>query len=267
MSAPRRAARSSGGTLDGCRRDRGHALSGADPHLGALRLLVPTEVEGSDDDIDTLVVSTAVGVHAGEVVGQLVPVDDSTSGALFRSGKPVITESFRHPNPAFTDVGQRPAIVMPLCAKDNVVGVTAVARSASAPAFDPSYLDSVSDFASHAATALLLAAGRDRERELSILADRERIAHEPHRRCPRDRLRATSSRWAQRNPFCSVFVVAELTEGHDIAITLHTTGAMTAVGSELAEHAAAVMTQAISSSLRHSGASPLTVAIAAGETY
>ena len=50
---------------------------------GALRLLVPTEVEGSDDDIDTLVVSTAVGVHAGEVVGQLVPVDDSTSGALF----------------------------------------------------------------------------------------------------------------------------------------------------------------------------------------
>ena len=73
--------------------------------------------------------------------------------------------------------------------------------------------------------------------------------------------------WAERNPFCSVFVVAELTEGHDIAITLHTTGAMTAVGSELAEHAAAVMTQAISSSLRHSGASPLTVAIAAGETY
>jgi hypothetical protein len=41
----------------------------------------------------------------------------------------VITDSFRHPIPGFTDVGQRAAIVMPLRAQHNVVGVIAVARN------------------------------------------------------------------------------------------------------------------------------------------
>ncbi len=171
-------------------------LSGADPEVDALRLiadaalkliageqaivLVPTQPEGTGDDSDTLVVSTAVGAHADEVVGHEVPVNDSTTGTVFRSGMPIITESFHYPIPSFTDVGQRPAIVMPLRAHDAVVGVIAVARNADAPPFDPSYLDSVSDFADHAAMALTLAAGRHRQRELNFLADRERIAHELH---------------------------------------------------------------------------------------
>jgi signal transduction histidine kinase len=300
-------------------------LSGADPHVGALRLiaeramelteaeqaivLVPAEVDGSGDDIDTLVVSTAVGVHAGEVVGQLVPVADSTIGAVFSSGKPVITESFRHRIPAFTDIGHRPAIVMPLCTKDNVVGVIAMARSVDAPPFDPSDLDSASDFASHAAIALQLAAGRDRERELSILADRDRIAHGLHdhviqrlfgagldlqgaiarSRSPEmtNRLTATldSLQSTIEDIRATVFglqaragpsetflqrvrqLVAELTEDHDIDTTLQTAGPMTAVGSELAEHAAAVMAQAISNTLSDSGASGLTVAITAAEIF
>ena len=171
-------------------------LSGADPHLGALQLiagramelagaeqaivLVPAAVNGSGDVAESLVVSTAVGAHAAEVFGQLVPMDDSTSGAVFRSGKAVITEHFRHPIAAFTDVGQRAAIVVPLRARNAVVGVIAVARNTVAPPFDPGVLDSVSVFAGHAAMALQLAAGHDRERELAILADRERIAHELH---------------------------------------------------------------------------------------
>lgn len=173
-------------------------LSGADPEVDALRLiadaalrlidgeqaivLVPTQRGGSGHDSGTLVVSTAVGAHADDVVGQEVPVGDSTTGAVFRSGKPIVTESFHYPIPAFTDVGQRPAIVMPLRAHDEVVGVIAVARNADAPPFDPSYLDSVSDFADHAAMALTLAAGRHRERALNLLADRERAARDLHDR-------------------------------------------------------------------------------------
>jgi signal transduction histidine kinase len=142
-------------------------------------VLVP-DSDRQSDELETLVVSAAVGVHADEVIGQRVPVDDSTSGAVFRSGEPVITDSFRHPIQAFTDVGQRPAIIVPLRAHDSVIGVIAVARNKDDPAFDPSYLELVSDFARHAAIALTLARARSRERELTILADRERIAHDLH---------------------------------------------------------------------------------------
>ena len=43
-------------------------------------VLVPSEADLPVDDVDTLVVSTAVGMHADEVLGQRVPVDGSTTG-------------------------------------------------------------------------------------------------------------------------------------------------------------------------------------------
>lgn len=142
-------------------------------------VLVP-EVGDSGDGARTLIVSTAVGLHAEKVVGQRVPIDASTSGSVFQSEMPVITESFLHPIQSFTDVGERPAIVMPLTLEDAVIGVIAVARHRDGPPFDPSYLDLVRDFARHAAIALTLASSRARERELTVLADRERIAHDLH---------------------------------------------------------------------------------------
>ncbi|MCV7053271.1 GAF domain-containing sensor histidine kinase [Mycobacterium heidelbergense] len=171
-------------------------LSSAGPHVRPLELiaeraravtdaeqaivLVPADPELPDDEIDTLVVSAAVGVYASEVIGRRVPVDGSTSGAVFRSGKPLITELLKYPIQAFTDVGQRPAIVMPLRAHDRVAGVIAIARGADQPPFDESYLDLVSDFATHAAMALVLASAREDARRLTILAERERIAHDLH---------------------------------------------------------------------------------------
>jgi len=171
-------------------------LSSAEPHRRPLQLiaerarvlteaeqaivLVPADADLPNDETDMLVVSVAVGVHAGEVMGQRVPVQGSTSGEVFRSGKSLITESLRYPIQAFTDVGQRPAILMPLRAHDQVAGVIAIARGVDEPAFDESYLDLVSDFATHAAMALVLASARDDARQLTILAERERIAHDLH---------------------------------------------------------------------------------------
>jgi signal transduction histidine kinase len=150
-------------------------LTGAEQTI----VLVP-DFDREPDEPETLMVTAAVGLHANEVIGQRVPVGDSTSGGVFRSGIPVITESFQHPIQAFTDVGQRPAIIMPMRAENAVVGVIAVARNENDPPFDASYLELVSDFATHAAIALTLAAARSRERELTVLADRERIAHDLH---------------------------------------------------------------------------------------
>jgi signal transduction histidine kinase len=172
------------------------ALLSAEPHHRPLQLiaerarvltnaeqaivLVPADADLPDAEIDTLVVSAAVGAHASEVIGGRVPVDGSTSGVVFRSGKPLITEALSYPIRAFTDVGQRPAIVMPLCAHDQVAGVIVIARSAEQPPFDDSYLDLVSDFATHAAIALMLSSGREHARQLTIVAERERIAHDLH---------------------------------------------------------------------------------------
>jgi GAF domain-containing protein len=143
-------------------------------------VLVPADAELPVEDVDTLMVAVASGLHASDVIGQLVPVDGSTTGEVFRSGAPVITEAFHHPIHGFTDVGQRPAIVMPLRAQDGVLGVIAVARNQYRPRFDTGYLALMRDFADHAAVALKLAAGREQARELAVLSDRERIAHDLH---------------------------------------------------------------------------------------
>jgi two-component system, NarL family, sensor histidine kinase DevS len=156
--------------------DRACALTEAEQAI----VLVPVDADEPIDEIDTLVVSAAVGVNSSEVIGQQIPVDASTSGEVFRSGRPLITESFSYPIQAFTDIGQRSAILMPLRAHDEVAGVIVVARSAERPAFDDSYLALVSDFATHAAIALALASGREHARQLTIVAERERIAHDLH---------------------------------------------------------------------------------------
>jgi signal transduction histidine kinase len=171
-------------------------LSTAEPHQRPLQLiaeracaltdaeqaivLVPVDADLPVDEVDTLVVSAAVGLYASEVIGQQVPVDGSTSGAVFRSGTSLITESLSYPIQAFTDVAQRPAIVMPLRAHGEIAGVIAIARGTDEPPFDDSYLDLVSGFATHAAIALALASGREHARQLTIVAERERIAHDLH---------------------------------------------------------------------------------------
>jgi signal transduction histidine kinase len=143
-------------------------------------VLVPVDADLSFDEVDTLVISAAVGRNVSDVIGQRIPVDGSTSGRVFRSGTPLITESLNYPIPAFTDVGQRSAILMPLRADHTVAGVIAVARSAGQPPFDDSFLDLVRDFATHAAIALMLATGRENARQLTVVAERERIAHDLH---------------------------------------------------------------------------------------
>lgn len=156
--------------------DRACALTDAEQAI----VLVPLDADLPIDEVDTLVISAAVGLNASEVIGQRIPVDASTSGGVFRSGEPVITESLSYPIHAFTDVGQRSAILMPLRTQDEVAGVIAVARSADRPPFDDSYLDLVRDFATHAALALMLASARQHARELTLVAERERIAHDLH---------------------------------------------------------------------------------------
>jgi signal transduction histidine kinase len=290
-------------------------LSGMDPHLRPLQLiaehtcaltgaeevivLVPDDADLPAQQVDTLVVSTAVGRHANEVIGQLVPVARSTTGGVFRSGAPVIAETFRHPIQTFTDVGRRPAIVMPIRCQDTVIGVIAVARGTDRPAFDARDLELMSDFAGHAAVALTLASAQER----SVLTDRERIAHNLHdlvvqrvfavgmdvqgtvarSRSPEvtDRLNRTlsdlqaiiedirtaifglQSPAGQTRSFRRRIqqTVADMTDSRDITTTLQISGPLTVIGDLVAEHAEAVIMEAISNAVRHSGGTRLTVKV------
>ena len=62
-------------------------------------------------------------------------------------------------------------------------------------------------------------------------------------------------------------VVADLTRNRDVVTTVRMDGPMTAVGDELADHAEAVTTEAVSNALRHSGASRLTVEINVADMF
>ena len=153
------------------------ALLSGDPQTGPLQLivnrtlelaeaeqailLVPSEPDLPVADVETLVIAAAAGRYTAEVIGQQVPMDRSTTGGVARRGIPLITDSFQYPIEGFTDVGERPAIVIPLIADEAPLGVIAVARNPHQPAFGSDYLELVSDFARHAAIALALAAGRE----------------------------------------------------------------------------------------------------------
>ena len=269
-------------------------------------VLVPIDADLPAEEVDTLVVSAAVGLSADEVVGQEVPVDGSTTGGVFRSGVPLITESFRHPIQAFTDIGQRPAIVMPLRARQSVLGVLAVARNERQIPFDAGHLEIMSDFADHAAVALTLTVSREQARELTIIADRERIAHDLHdhviqrlfaagmdlqgtiarsrspeinKRLDRtvndlqatiDEIRTTIFALHAR-PGVDDFrqkiqnVVALLTEDRDITTTLRMVGPLSTIGNDVAEHVEPALIEAVSNSVRHSGAEHLTVEISVAD--
>ena len=137
--------------------NRALELAGAEQAI----LLVPREPDLPADQVDALVVAATAGRYSSEVIGRQVPMAGSTTGGVARRGLPLITDSFQYPIEGFTDVGERPAIVMPLIADDAVLGVIAVARDPQHPPFGNDYLELVSDFARHAAIALALAAGRE----------------------------------------------------------------------------------------------------------
>ncbi|MFW0149374.1 GAF domain-containing protein [Mycobacterium sp. smrl_JER01] len=171
-------------------------LTDDEPYLGPLQLiarraceltdaeqgivLIPTEPDRPAWEAATLTVAAAFGPCAEDVLGQQVPVCGSTTGTVFRTGEPMITEAFRRPIPAFTDAGERPAIVVPLRADQQCVGVMALARGRCAPGFDAGHLVPVRHFADHAAIALTMARARCAATELAMLTDRERIAHDLH---------------------------------------------------------------------------------------
>lgn len=271
-------------------------------------VLVPNTDDQPTGSVDALTVVTAVGHHSADLpIGYRVPVEGSTSGEVFRTGTAMITDRFRYLIPSFTDLGERPAIAVPLRARDTAAGVLAVARAVGKPRFTSNDLTWLVDFANHAVVAMTLAEAGEQARKLTVLADRERIAHDLHDHViqrlfaagmdlqgtvarvhsPQIIARLTRTIDELQSTITEIrtaifhlqsapggvasfreriqATVAELTEHCDLTTTVRLRGPLTVVSTDLADHAHAVVAEAISNAVRHSGASALSVEVTAAD--
>lgn len=150
-------------------------LSGAD----MVKLAIPDEEHGR------LTVDYADGDGADAVRGLVIPMDDSLSGLVLSSGKPIAVDDFATDEraadvirEALPDLG--PAIAFPLGVAGSMQGVCVVARRRGRPPFPSSDIGMFGAFGAQAAVALELAGRREDAEQLTVLEDRDRIARDLH---------------------------------------------------------------------------------------
>lgn len=287
-------------------------LSGTDP-AGVFRLVadkaqelsgaVTTIVAIAEDpnqvraEVDNLTVIAA----AGEPIAPaplLIPVAGTAIGEAFLGRTP---DKF-----VGSDVGTgtaaRPAMVLPLRATDVVPGVLIVLRSPGGQPFRDDELDMMAAFADQAALAWQLACAQYRVQELSLLADRDRIARDLHDHVIQRLFAvglslqravdgARSDEVQQRlseyvDDLQDVIqeirtVILNLHGGSsgitrlrqrideavaafqaaDVRTSVQYVGPLSVVNAQLADHAEAVVREAVSNAVRHWGATVVTVTV------
>ncbi|MEU1342424.1 GAF domain-containing sensor histidine kinase [Streptomyces sp. NPDC005827] len=140
---------------------------------------IPVEGAGS------LSVEIAVGMHAEDHRGLVLPLDKTLMGLAFADGAPVTSEDVGHDDrvtpepPRFQGLG--PAVAIPIGTGDSGVrGVLLLARECGGPVFTSAETETMRGFAAQAAIALELAQRRRDAEEIAVLQDRDRIARDLH---------------------------------------------------------------------------------------
>jgi signal transduction histidine kinase len=133
---------------------------------------------------DRLTVDVVTGPLSEQLVGKVLPSEDSLAGEAIRTGQPILAA---HPRRLLLDLQSAalpppigPVIAAPLDAGEAVIGALCVARTAGSAPFTPADVDMVAGFANHAALAMALARGRADEQLLRTVADHDRIAGDLH---------------------------------------------------------------------------------------
>ncbi|WP_072802741.1 GAF domain-containing sensor histidine kinase [Rhodococcoides yunnanense] len=146
-------------------------------------IAVPNDPDAQPEDVTELIVHVASGkrsAHPDVVIGTVLPVHGSTSGASFRTREPIRTSRLQFNATASLPEDYGPALISPLRAPDRVTGVLVVLRRDAADAFTDMQLDLVATFGDQAALTVQIANSSRRLREFDVLADRDRIARELH---------------------------------------------------------------------------------------
>jgi signal transduction histidine kinase len=134
------------------------------------------------DDRGRLIVAAAAGIEADSVVGAEMP-QESATGRSLRDRVPVVLENVREHEELggpIRALGIGPLAVVPLAARDQVLGVLAIGRLPGRSAVSPQEIDLAGDFATQAALVLLVAAGQASAQALEMSDERARIARDLH---------------------------------------------------------------------------------------
>lgn len=133
---------------------------------------------------DHLTVTTAVGARARELKGQSVPADQSISGEVMRTGKPLAFEDVSADPRAYQPIHQLgrhgPALFVPLRVRGGATGTLMVANLKGGRSFDDRTVRLVETFASQASVGIEYGRAQADLRRLGLLEERERIAKELH---------------------------------------------------------------------------------------
>jgi len=137
-----------------------------------------------DPDGGGLVLSVTDGARADELHGMAFPADQSISGEVIQTGRPVVLSDASTDQRAYQPMVRTgelgPAMFVPLSAAGSPLGTLAVANRAGGRLFEDDELTLVETFARQASVALEFARVQGELRRLAVLEDRERIAKELH---------------------------------------------------------------------------------------
>ena len=237
---------------------------------------------------------TVTAATRDDLLGRSVDVADSVVGQVFSTQKPLRVK-------AFSDLGDDggTALVLPMREPNAVSGVLLCVAGDGAACTDEQ-LPMMAAFADQSGLALHLASVQRRMRELDVLSDRDRIARDLHDHVIQ-RLFAvglslqgahtTDEGTARRISTAlddlqdvvqeirtAIFdlhggsvtrlrqrleqAVAQMTANSPVRPNLHVSGPLSVVEATLADHAEAVVREAVSNVVRHAGASTVTVTVA-----
>jgi signal transduction histidine kinase len=275
--------------------NRARELTGADYTI----IAVPDDLEVAPSEIVELTVAVCAGMDPDRVTGRKIPIAGSTSGAVFADHVPRSV-------PGLADglgVEFGPALALPLGAGESISGVLLAVRAPGSAGFDEHQLQVVSLFADQAALALQRAESQSAQRELEVLADRDRIARDLHDHViqrlfaiglalqgthRRTTSPAVAGRLAEhidqlhnviQDIRTAIFdlqagpaetpglrttlheAITELTAEASLRTTVRMSGPVDVVPTPLAEHAVAVVREAVSNAVRHAHAHEVVVTI------
>jgi signal transduction histidine kinase len=255
---------------------------------------VAADVDVCDSDTPELVVAAVAGAAFTGTDDPALDIDRAPLRETFTTGTP------RRYDSVDVGAGAGPALVVPLRATDSVAGMVIALRSHGAYPFTADQLAMLAAFADQATLAWQLATSQRRMRELDILTDRDRIARDLHDHVIQRLVavglalqstipRARSTEVQQRLTGCvddlqeviqeirtAIFdlhhgpsrtlrqrldeAIAQFATP-DLRTTAQFVGPLSVVGADLADHAEAVLREAVSNAVRHADATSLSISV------
>jgi len=170
-----------------------HLLSGAEPNE-ALSIITNRALEMTGADIVMLTlpmddgchvrIEHAAGLAAEQALGIVVPLENSVTGEVIKSGERLSIPDYTTDPRIITTAKAKLPIgaleAVPLGAPGAVRGVLSAGRRPGAMPLAPAAADMLATFAAQAAIALELAEHRRQAEQMAVFEDRDRIAKDLH---------------------------------------------------------------------------------------